>query len=357
MPISTELDSRRTHAASRQAGVAHELVVALQHRLVENLEEVALPLGDDGFSPIDWLRDQGRHGGGRRYAAAQSVVFNRASVNVSGVHYDDLEDKKLRSATALSTIIHPDNPHAPSMHMHISWTELRDGRSYWRLMADLNPSREASWAQERFDAAVQEVLQQAGPDLVEEATAQGDRYFFIPALNRHRGVSHYYLEGYDSGDFDTDRALAEGFGDAVIDVYSEILSRALHTNPEPTEEEVARQRAYHTVYVFQALTLDRGTTSGILVHDQNDVGILASLPSFIDRPLLESYQEKMESPQDLLLSAILQKLPRQSPCPITDDTRRELARVVRSHYREHPEALAMQASGTIKVATVENHQG
>jgi len=35
-------------------------------------------------------------------------------------------------------------------------------------------------------------------------------------------------------------------------------------------------------------TADRGTTSGLLVHDENDVGILGSLPSHVDKKLLES---------------------------------------------------------------------
>jgi coproporphyrinogen III oxidase len=34
-------------------------------------------------------------------------VFDRASVNVSQVHYADEPTRKLASATALSTIIHP----------------------------------------------------------------------------------------------------------------------------------------------------------------------------------------------------------------------------------------------------------
>ena len=32
------------------------------------------------------------------------------------------------------------NPYAPSIHMHISWTELKSGKGTWRIMADLNPS-------------------------------------------------------------------------------------------------------------------------------------------------------------------------------------------------------------------------
>jgi len=40
---------------------------------------------------------------------------------------------------------------------------------------------------------------------------------------------------------------------------------------------------------------------------------------------------------------------------VTDNVRASLAQVVRSHYRAHPEALALQASGNIIPPTVANH--
>lgn len=351
MPVTADADLRRTHPESPLAERAWELVESLQHRLVEALEEVAEPFGDPGFSPVDWLRDEGRHGGGRRYAAALSPTFNRASVNVSTVHYDDLPDKPLSSATALSAIIHPDHPRAPSVHTHISWTELRDGQSYWRLMADLNPSLEAPECKRRFD----EMLRQAGGEYFDEAQAQGERYFYIPALQRHRGASHFYLENFDTGDFDADRCFALGFGNNVVDCYAGIFADALAGHDEPTDEERARQLAYHTVYFFQVLTLDRGTTSGLLVHDQNDVGILASLPSFVDRTLLASWRSKMQAPQDQLLDALVELLPDAQPSPVTDEVRARLAAAVRQHYQAHPEALKMQARGDVVPPTVKNH--
>ncbi len=347
------VDSPITLPQSEEAAKARQVVTELQHQLVDRLESVAAAHGDDeGLSPIDWLRDQGRHGGGRRYAKALSPVFNRASINISTVHYDDIPDKRLGSATALSTIIHPDNPHAPSMHMHISWTELRDEKSYWRIMADLNPSIPSPAHTERFDA----MLRDSANDLYEEGRTQGERYFFIPALKRHRGVSHFYLEGYATNDLDADRRLATDFGEAVIDCYAELLDEALGEHPSPTEQDYDEQLAYHTVYFFQVLTLDRGTTSGLLVHDQNDLGILASLPSFVDRDLLASWRDRMPSPQDELLQKLVDTLPDETPTAVGDEVRKTLADVVRSHYRAHPEALRLQASGNVIPPTVKNHE-
>lgn len=325
----------------------------LQKRFVDQLDDLSRAAGvDRRFEAIEWLRDQGRHGGGVRYATGDTMIFNRASVNVSQVHYNDDPSKRLSSATALSTIIHPHNPHGPSVHIHISWTEMRDGTGYWRIMADLNPAIPATAAREAFAGA----LQEAAPEQYQHASAQGDRYFYIPALERHRGVSHFYLENYYSDDPQADQNLARAVGKAAIDCYTDLLRHALDRYPEPTEEDRAGQLAYHTAYFFQVLTLDRGTTSGLLVHDQNDVGILGSLPSHIDRRLLASWQPRLQPPQDALLSGLVDALPDESPCPVSDDTKRALAHVVRSHYTAHPEALSMQASGDIIPPTVANHR-
>lgn len=342
-----------THATAPDAIAARELVESLQQQFVARLQQVSRRAGSDQrFEPVAWLRDSGQHGGGTRFVAGDTPVFNRASVNVSQVHYEDMPDKRLSSATALSTIIHPHNPHAPSVHMHISWTRMRDGTGYWRMMADLNPSIPESADKPRFCAA----LERAASTQYEYASAQGDRYFFIPALKRHRGIAHFYLEGYHTDDSAADAALARSFGEQMIDCYAGILGDALERHPTVTDADRARQLVYHTVYLFQVLTLDRGTTSGLLVHDQNDVGILGSLPAHVDRALLASWAQQAPAPQDRLVRAITAALDDASPCPVTIEAKQALAHVVRGFYKEHPQALAMQASGDIVPPTVANHQ-
>ncbi|MEM6930910.1 MAG: coproporphyrinogen III oxidase, partial [Myxococcota bacterium] len=114
--------------------------------------------------------------------------------------------------------------------------------------------------------------------------------------------------------------------------------------------------AYHTVYLFQVLTLDRGTTSGLLVHRDNDVGILGSLPSHVDRNQLASYAERVPEAQEPLVRALAAALPEISPVPVTDDVKRDLARIVRRHYEHRPDALGFQATGNVLPPTVANHK-
>ncbi len=342
----------RIPASSKAAAQALDLVQGLQRRFADRLGALADDLGlAQAFEPVEWLRDEGRHGGGIRLQTADGEMIGRGSINVSQVHYDDDPARKLGSATAISTIIHPVHPLVPSVHIHISWTESRQGKGYWRIMADLNPAIPNPDDAERFLRA----LRDAAPAQFEEAKAQGERYFFIPALKRHRGIAHFYLEQYATDDAQADIRLARAVGQAAIDTYTAILGDALRRAPAPDAGMRAAQLAYHTLYFFQVLTLDRGTTTGLLVHDQNDAGIMGSLPPRVDRRLLASWLERMTPPQDALLRALIDALP-AGDAPVVDEAAKlRLAQAVRRHYRLHPEAIAMQASGDVIPPTLQNH--
>jgi coproporphyrinogen III oxidase len=98
----------RTLPASADAARALALAESLQARLVGALESASAAAGAPcRLRPVEWLRDGGVHGGGQRFEVEGAGVFDRASVNVSQVHYDDRPEKRLGSATALSAIVHP----------------------------------------------------------------------------------------------------------------------------------------------------------------------------------------------------------------------------------------------------------
>ena len=342
----------RIRAKSARAEQGYTLVCDLQQRFVNKLNALSKKYGSNKpYAPTEWFRDGGKYGGGVRLMATDETLFNRASVNTSQVQYDADPAKQLASASAISTIIHPKNPLAPSVHIHISWTEMKNGSGYWRVMADLNPVIEYSEDKTLFANK----LKLAAPQQYSEAAAQGDRYFNIPVLGRTRGVTHFYLENYTSGNFDADLKMARSVGEAAIDTYIDILTLAIEKRTSPTEADYKKQLDYHTLYFFQVLTLDRGTTSGLLVHDQNDIGILASLPSHVNRTLLASWKPKMPKPQDELLQGMVDCLPNQEISPVEDSAKQALANWLRKHYTAHPEAIDMQASGNTVPPTVKNH--
>lgn len=338
---------------SPSAHTASTIVTQLQSHFVGALNDLSSTLGSDKpFSLVEWFRDEGTHGGGVRYESRDEQLFNRGSVNYSQVHYDDDSSKKLSSATAISTIIHPNNPFVPSMHMHISWTQMRDGSGYWRIMADLNPSNPDASDTQQFE----NILREAGGRYYEEASAQGNRYFYIPALDRHRGVSHFYLENFNTGNEVADQNFALNFGKSVIDTYIAIIGNAIQSRTQYDEVALANQLKYHTLYLLQVLTLDRGTTSGLLIHDQNDVGIMGSLPSHVDKTLLQSWVGTLSGVQNDLLQAIVDSLGEGDIILVDETIKALLAKVVRQHYKQHPQAIALQASGDHIPSTVNNHR-
>jgi coproporphyrinogen III oxidase len=339
-----------TMASSKSAQDALSLVEGLQKYFVGKLEYLSLSIGENKkFEKVTWARDEGLHGGGSRYEARDNVLFNTASVNVSQVHYDEMPQKNLKSASALSTIIHPKNPHVPSVHIHISLTELRSGKIYWRIMADLNPSISNAQDKKEFDDS----LQNLSGGSYAEGTAQGDKYFNIPALNRRRGISHFYLENYTSGDTMADKDFSRSFGEGIIDTYINIISKAFTTRTEISKEDINQQLDYHTLYLFQVLTLDRGTTAGLLVHNQNDLGIMGSLPSYVNKKLLQSWASLVHKPQDELVNKLSETLCNNGS--VNKEAKIKLAKTVREHYMVYKDTLALQASGNIIPNTVNNH--
>ncbi len=341
-------------AESKAAQAALSLVKELQSMLVAELDLLPPSTAHGRFQEVEWLRAQGNFGGGQRFIATDSTLFNRASVNVSQVQYEKDPSKKLASASAISTIVHPRHPQAPSMHMHISWTEMKGGRGYWRMMGDLNPSIPNEQDRARFEAAL--LAGVGSSSLFEQGKKQGERYFYIPALGRHRGIAHFYLEDYASPDAEADRRLALALGSSIVKTYAAIVKDVLLRNTPISKDDQEKQLAYHSLYFLQVLTLDRGTTSGLLVHDENDKGILGSLPSYVDRKLLLSWVEKLPALQQILFRALIDALPETELALIDDEVKIRLAAVSRRFYQKHPEAQDLLARGDVVPPTQANHR-
>ena len=144
------------------------------------------------------------------------------------------------------------------------------------------------------------------------------------------------------------------FGKSVIDTYIDIISNAFETRKTFSVQDIKKQLDYHTLYLFQVLTLDRGTTSGLLIHNENDVGIMGSLPKFVNKKLLTSWIENMQTPQNELLENIIASI--EDNGVINAQIKEKLAQTVRKHYKKHPDALKYQASGNTIPNTVNNHK-
>ena len=328
---------------------AGELVEHIQSYFVKELN--SLCDNDNNFQEKTWNKDNPKEGGGQRFESINEKIFNRASVNVSSVHYNDSDNKKILSADAISSIIHPVSPFAPSIHIHFSYTQNKNKTGYFRLMADLNPSIKNNDFKDDFT----KMLKDNTSKYYGFGSSSGNKYFYIPELNRTRGVKHFYLENFNGDSFEGDLAYTKKLALASIDCYINIIKKVLSENKPFNEKEIQEQINYHTLYFFQVLTLDKGTTVGLLIHNKNDIGIMGSIPSHINKTLLKSWVHKMPAPQDELLNNLIDCLENKDIALIDVATKEKLANTIRKHYIKYPEAIRLQASGYDVVNTIDNH--
>ena len=127
---------------------------------------------------------------------------------------------------------------------------------------------------------------------------------------------------------------AVDFATQVIDCYIAILTDKLSYLAPPSDEQLQQQIDYHTLYLYQVLTLDKGTTAGLLIHDQNDVGTLGSLPAYINRDLLARWIPLSPVQQQPLVISLVNLLPKQLNVNITTGIKAKIALAIREHYKK-----------------------
>ena len=106
-----------------------EFIHDLQNRICAALEEID---GNAKFIQEEWQRAEGRGGGGITRVIANGNVFEKGGVNTSVV-YGKVTPKMRKSlqldgakwfACGLSLVLHPVNPHAPTVHMNYRYFEI-----------------------------------------------------------------------------------------------------------------------------------------------------------------------------------------------------------------------------------------
>ena len=329
---------------SKEAKEIEDIFSGLQVYFVSKINALALEFGKGkSCKSILWECDKGKHGKGKYYEARDKTLFNQLCVQVSHIE----------GILQFSATIHPDNPHVPSLHLSASWGKTTEGEPSWKLIADLDPAvmNESSFDKNIFSEAIKTSV----GNFYDEGILKGDEYSFIPEVGRHRGVFHYCLEAYHTKNLEEGKAFVLALFETAIDAYVSIFSTKQMLQSTYTDEKKDEQLAYHTLYFFHLLMKDKDTISALLTCAQNNISVLASLPSFINRDILAIWVELMTKPQDELAAALLKVLPKENPTHVDEKTKKALANAVRKHYKKHPEALSMQASGERVPPTVDNH--
>ncbi|CAJ1949675.1 unnamed protein product [Cylindrotheca closterium] len=249
--------------------------------------------GDANFREDCWTRANG--GGGMSRVLSGGKVFEKAGVNLSVV-YGSMPQEALQAATergidrskgmapgervpffacGLSSVMHPKNPHCPTMHFNYRYFETDGGVWWFGGGTDITPSYVNEEDMKHFHGTYKEVCDKHDPEYYKEFKAWADRYFVIQHRNETRGLGGIFFDDQNDKDPEEHFAFSEECLNSVVKAYGPIIEK--HKNDEFTEQEKEWQLMRRGRYVEFNLVYDRGTVFGLKTGGRIE-SILMSLP-------------------------------------------------------------------------------
>jgi coproporphyrinogen III oxidase len=268
----------------------------LQERIVSSLAAI-----DGGqFGRDEWQRPQG--GGGISRMLEGGVVLERAGVLFSHVagtalpasataHRPELRGRAWE-AMGVSLVIHPRNPHAPTVHLNVRMFIAHAGdprpasgasdaadisQPVWWFGGgmDLTPFYGYREDAVHFHRTCRDALMPFGHDVYPAYKRWCDEYFYLKHRDEPRGVGGIFFDDLDDGGFARCFALTQSVGDHFLGAYTPILAR--RKDVAYGERERAFQLYRRGRYVEFNLVWDRGTLFGLQSNGRTEA-ILLSMP-------------------------------------------------------------------------------
>ena len=258
----------------------------LQQRIVSALEAVdGKPFGVD-----QWQRPEG--GDGISRMLEDGNVFERAGVNFSHVFGDKLPPSASArrpqlagrgfEVTGVSLVLHPRNPHAPTVHMNVRCFLARapgmDDVFWFGGGMDLTPYYGYAEDAVHFHHICREALEPFGAEWHPRFKDWCDRYFFLKHRNEPRGIGGIFFDDLNEPGFERSFALARSVGDHFLDAYLPLLQRRRDIGYGERERDFQAYRRGR--YVEFNLVWDRGTLFGLQSNGRAEA-ILMSLPPVV----------------------------------------------------------------------------
>jgi coproporphyrinogen III oxidase len=260
----------------------------LQDRICLGIQDAD---GGGTFHEDSWEREGG--GGGRSRVLVDGNVFEKAGVNFSEV-FGDMSPEFAKqvpgegaafTATGISLVLHPHNPHVPTVHANFRFlTKGSVGQAgslshgWFGGGADLTPYYPVLEDVVQFHRTWKSVCDRHTP-LVDYAALKKDcdDYFFLPHRQEARGVGGIFFD-FKSDDLDGWFAFVNDAGDAFLSSYLPIVERRKNT---PSGERARQFQEYRRGrYVEFNLLYDRGTVFGLKTGGRVE-SILMSLPPVV----------------------------------------------------------------------------
>ena len=278
-------------------------LLALQQRIVGALEA----LDGSPFHTDSWQRPEG--GGGISRVIEEGDFFERGGVNFSHVTGTKLPPSASAhrpeiagapwEAMGVSLVLHPRNPHVPTVHMNVRFFCTTGATPVWWFGGgmDLTPYYGYVEDAQHFHRTCKSALDQFGSDFYPRFKKWCDDYFFLRHRNEPRGIGGIFFDDFSEPGFDKSFALLQSAGDAFLSGYLPIAERRKDT---PYGEKERDFQAYRRGrYVEFNLVYDRGTLFGLQSGGRTEA-ILMSLPPVVKwrydwKPEAGSAEEKLYS--------------------------------------------------------------
>lgn len=293
-----------------------KVIRSAQDSICKAIEEI------DGtkFREDAWVRADG--GGGITRVMQNGNVWEKAGVNVSVV-YGSMPAEAYRAASAnpevlksketsgrvpffaagISSVMHPHNPHAPTMHFNYRYFETEEwagipGQWWFGGGTDITPAYLYDEDMKHFHGVYKQVCDRHDPAYYPKFKQWADDYFLIKHRDERRGLGGIFFDDLNNKPQDEILAFSEDAVNHVVEAYCPLVKK--HKDDAFTPEQKEWQAIRRGRYVEFNLVYDRGTTFGLKTGGRIE-SILMSLP--VHATWLYDNQPKEGSPEWNLLDA------------------------------------------------------
>jgi len=262
-------------------------LLQLQDDICENLASVD---GGDGFLEDSWERDAG--GGGRSRVLEDGVVFEKAGVNFSHVHGEQLPGSATAArpelagrgfeALGVSLVIHPRNPYVPTSHANVRFflAEKPGESPVWWFGGgyDLTPYYGFEEDAIHWHRTARAACEPFGDKVYAKYKQWCDEYFYLKHRNESRGIGGLFFDDLNQWGFDRSFAFMQAVGNSYLDAYLPIVEKRKEIAYGERERDFQLYRRGR--YVEFNLVYDRGTLFGLQSGGRTE-SILMSLPPLV----------------------------------------------------------------------------
>lgn len=245
------------------------------------------------FHEDAWVRENG--GGGISRVLQGGNVFEKAGVNVSVV-YGTMPPEAVKAASArgvtrdvgykpgepvpffaagISSVMHPSNPMAPTMHFNYRYFETDRGLWWFGGGTDLTPAYLFEEDAAHFHGTLKQCCDRHDESYYPKFKAWCDDYFLIKHRGERRGVGGIFFDDLNDRPADEIIKFSTDCANSVCDAYLPLVKR--RKDSEFTEEQRRWQQLRRARYVEYNLVYDRGTVFGLKTGGRIE-SILMSLP-------------------------------------------------------------------------------